>query len=297
MQMQRDLQATKTSPDSSFSVPHSTKPCEASSGSAHHSFLSTHVSAGLALLLTGCLPGGPLEPVDRADTGVPAEVVPFHLELGRALVDRIEDADNAWEVPTEVELGPASWTAQAKCSGLLTRLLEAASGFDLQDRWECDTTVPLAWYWHARITGDLSPDPNLSRVESAHDLKPGDILAIRYLDCDPDLLSCGRENDACDGGSTGHVALVDATPTYRRVGGLLEWTLDVIDSARSGHTAALDSRWRDGEWQDGVGAGPMRLITDLDGQPLAYSWSASADSALVTNTEATIALGRWEEEP
>lgn len=246
------------------------------------------------MLLAACAAQHP-EPVDLGDTGHAG--LPSHLLQARELVEAVPVDANTWSLPTTVELGPDEWSSHAKCSGLVTRIIEASAELELQERWACDTTVPLAWHWHARITGALPPDPRLHRIHSAYGLRPGDLLSIRYRDCDPDLLSCGYENDACDGGSTGHIALVDGRPSVTDEGEFLVWSVPVLDSARTGHTADMDTRWGEDGWTDGVGRGRMRVITDREGQPLAYAWSDIESSELVTAADADIAFGRWEDEP
>ncbi len=222
---------------------------------------------------------------------------PGHLVLAEELVSQVTVDENIWETPTEVAFGPNDWRAQAKCSGLVTRVVEAAYGVDLQDRWDCDTTVPLAWHWHARIVDPAYEDPRFVQVDSAWDAMPGDILAISYSNCDAELLTCGHENGACGGKSTGHVAILTGTPVYTGTRwGLQQLDVPVVDAARSGHTEGVDTRWDETteSWREGTGRGLLRLLVSLeDGEIEAWAWSASEGSRWRWNNDEQVALGRW----
>ncbi len=172
----------------------------------------------------------------------PRDVEPPHLAWARNLVRgvrrydtsyRHEDASVRWK-----GIGVAAGSAcHTDCSGFLNALLQR--GYDLPDEtfkeW-FGTPRPLAKTYHDAIENQR----HFERIPRVQDVRPGDVLAIRYPADDPE----NKDRN------TGHVLLVAAKPQPRKataplVEGTEQWEVAVIDQSRSGHGTA-DTRHKEG---------------------------------------------------
>ena len=168
------------------------------------------------------------------------------------------------------------------CSGFVNHLLEHTDGLGESDlsRW-FGSRRPTAERYHDAIAAGRGFAP----VASIAELRPGDLIAIRYL---------VRRED------TGHVMLVDGAPEPvdaqpPLVAGTRQWTVDVIDSSKSGH-GPLDTRHArgtDGRDHPGLGRGTIRLYADGDGRVAGFTWSTLARSRFVPPEEEHLVLGRF----
>lgn len=86
-----------------------------------------------------------------------------------------------------------------------------------------------------------------------------------------------------DSTNTGHVVIAVAAPVIDAAKKTL--TVDVIDSARSGH-GTTDTRPKG---ESGLGRGPIVLELDAEGRPRAFRWSPEKNSQ---PHEVSIAIGR-----
>jgi hypothetical protein len=167
-------------------------------------------------------------------------------------------------------------TRRTDCSGWvdysLIRVLRSA--YDLVPH--PNTYKPLADDWYRYLSARPSSESTDTskarwrRILHAQDLKRGDLVV--WLTAD------GSSSD-----NTGHVMMVDGTPTRGRTS---EWLVPVMDSTTAPH--ANDTR---GTTHTGPGKGTIGLKVDSYGKPVAYYWRGG----LSYNAIATpIVLGRLE---
>jgi len=173
-------------------------------------------------------------------------------------------------------MNESTGTRRTDCSGWvdysLTRVLKSA--YDLVPHPY--TYKPLADDWYRYLSGRPTSEstdttnPRWRRILHAQDLKRGDLVVW--------LTPAGSTSD-----NTGHVMLVNATPTAGRTG---EWLVPVMDSTTSPH--ANDSR---GTTHTGPGTGTIGLKVDAYGKPVAYYWRGGLSYTAVSTQ---IVLGRLE---
>jgi hypothetical protein len=121
----------------------------------------------------------------------------------------------------------------------------------------------------------------LERITSVADILPGDLVAILYLDSsEPD---------------SGHTAWVLESPVQvGTLNGETVYDLLVADSSSSFH-GYQDSRYlnpdADGNPDEGLGSGPMRLFTDANGEITGYRWSHRSKTTYRPDTR-DLVIGR-----
>jgi hypothetical protein len=172
--------------------------------------------------------------------------------------------------------GAQEFVSHADCSGFLNELFKRAYGLSddtFTDWW--NTKRPLAKTYHRAIL----EGKHFQRIEKIQDVEPGDVIAIKYADEDP-------ENE---GNNTGHTLLVVAKPQSRQatekiVENTEQWAVAVIDQSCSGHGAAdtrhhkadkqtIPSRCTDGKDAHGLGEGVFRIYSTKQGEVAGYTWS------------------------
>jgi len=213
--------------------------------------------------------------------------VPKHLEIGRALLSSLSDKDTSYRYHSLVKWkGDPSTTrteAHTDCSGLASSLLKRASCSQIlhQHIKNPRSTYPLAEDYFSYI----SKQEGFKRINSIADIRPGDIIAIKYI----------VGNSAKD---TGHVMLIDAIPAHRKGGtkpiikGTRQWDVAVIDSATSPH-GKTDTRYgKNGQKRNGVGRGVIRLYSREDGEVVGYTWSTLRNSVYYDKSSRPLAIGR-----
>ena len=172
------------------------------------------------------------------------------------------------------------------CSGLLDALLKQSYGYteDAFKDW-LGRKRPLAKTYHDAIV-----DGNrFKRIEHIGDVKPGDVIAIKYKADDP-------ENK---GGDTGHVMIVMERPIAHGISkpvqeGTDQWAVAVIDESRSYH-GPTDSRYlASGKDGSGAGRGVFRLYTDKEGSFVGHAWSLSKVSEYHDQDDRHLVIGRLE---
>jgi hypothetical protein len=168
----------------------------------------------------------------------------------------------------------ASGTFDYDCSGLIDYSLARVAPGALHELQQATVRRPLAKHF-VRFISSL-PNGGKSgrwrRVESARDLRPGDIVA--WLK--PDDVTTKN---------TGHVMIVRGPVSRDRSGQI---AVPVIDSTSVRHGTG-DSRYR--TQSTGLGTGTMYLTVDAHGAPRGYLWSHGSKSH---EHATTIALGRVE---
>ncbi|HEY0136859.1 MAG TPA: hypothetical protein VGB85_22410 [Nannocystis sp.] len=224
---------------------------------------------------------------------------PAHLTWAKYLVETITPANNYYGDPGSVlwkgENGLTTSKNRTRCAPLLTQLLKKAYSTDMVGWLGC--TSPHAATYHDAI----EVEDGFELIESISDIKPGDIIAIEYLDEDCDNLTCG-DFSGCN--TTGHVAIVLEAPTPRYetsplIKGTEQYSVRIIDSSATPH-GINDTRYQADkyEWDDqGVGRGRMRLYVDADDpdQPIVgYTWSTSVGSTYYPYYKRDLVIGRFK---
>ncbi|QVL34135.1 C40 family peptidase [Telmatocola sphagniphila] len=175
--------------------------------------------------------------------------------------------------------------AYCDCSGLINHLLMHTYSYTEDDlkNWT-GSRRPTARRYHDLI--DLGQSKNWKKIEKLENLKPGDLIAIKYL-------------DAKEGDNTGHVMLVDAkpkllnTPAETIAGAAKQWEVPVIDSTMSPH-GKKDSRYDKNEKHTGVGQGTFRILTDDQGTIVGYTWSLDSSKTIYKQNVHHMLFGRLE---
>jgi hypothetical protein len=208
------------------------------------------------------------------------------LEWAEQLVAHVRPENNEYvyrpiHVSWKGQHGAADWENHADCSGFYTHLLEQSYGWDAATfkRW-MGTTRPVARTIHDTIVAERG----FVRIRSVHDLRPGDVIAMKYQPTEKD---------------TGHVMLVasEAKPHEASepiVPGTLQWEITIIDSSKSGHGPTDTRRKADKTFYQGVGKGVARLYTDEKGELVGYSWSVLPKSTYQGPDKHLIAAGRLD---
>ena len=204
-----------------------------------------------------------------------------HVVSAERLVDELSLAN------TDYAHGPGSvnWTgtvaSHTDCSGFIDQLLMHDDGYSPEDfkRWFGSRRPTAARYHDAIVEGR-----GLTRIGRVAELRPGDLIAIKYL--------TRRDN-------TGHIMLVTAAPRRMNdsppyVDGAKQWSVTVIDSSESGH-GPTDTRHKRGEGgrdHDGLGRGVFRLYASAAGEVIGFSWSTTRASRFVAPEDEHLVLGR-----
>ncbi|MEH2098825.1 MAG: hypothetical protein V7K76_03435 [Nostoc sp.] len=227
---------------------------------------------------------------------------PQELDWAKRLIDDIQPQNNAYtsKNPTLKWKGVDGATKSQNrtvCSSFITRLLKRAYGYTSSDikNW-IGLDNPKAANYYDTITAQK----RFQLISQVSDIKPGDILAIKYSENDrntTDAEDPSSDQNISDANqcptslkSTGHVVLISQAPIVHNTSppvqsDLTQYSLKVIDSSKSGHgckdTRLLPNKscndkdaWDDG----GVGQGTMRLYVDRNGVIAGYTWSLRSKS-------------------
>jgi hypothetical protein len=207
-----------------------------------------------------------------------------HVATAERLVEQLDLANTNYEHGQ----GSIAWSgtvaSHTDCSGFIDQLLMHDDGFVADDfkRW-FGSRRPTAERYHDAIVDGRG----FTRLDGIAELRPGDLIAIKYL----------TRHD-----NTGHIMLVvdtpkrmSATPPY--VEGTAQWSVAVIDSSESGHgtTDTRHKRGADGRDHDGLGRGVFRLYADARGQVAGFSWSTTKASRFVAPQDEHLVLGRLQQ--
>ncbi|PWT92412.1 MAG: hypothetical protein C5B55_06475, partial [Blastocatellia bacterium] len=178
--------------------------------------------------------------------------------------------------------GAEGYQSHVDCSGLLNVLFERAYGITPNDfeKW-LGKRRPLASEYFNAIT----QQQNFRSITSIANVRPGDIVAIRYPP---------GTND-----NTGHIMIVNDVPSRRKpskpeVEGTEQWEVSVIDSSESGHGKTDTRRKPDGSFGDGVGQGILRIYTGTNNEIVGYTWSTFAVSDYYDQNTRQLVIGRLQ---
>jgi hypothetical protein len=208
------------------------------------------------------------------------------LEWASVLVRELQPEDTSYQhhqdfVKWKGENGAEGYESRTDCSGFLNALLERAYGLT-PDNFErlFGKRRPLAVEYFEAI----QQQKNFRRITSEQDVRPGDVIAIRYPP---------GTND-----NTGHILLIAGLPVRHKaskpeIEGTEQWEISVIDSSESGH-GKTDTRHRpDATFGQGVGQGILRLYTRPGGEIIGYTWSIFAVSDYYDQTTRQLVIGRF----
>lgn len=169
--------------------------------------------------------------------------------------------------------GGAAPQSHTDCSGLVNAMLVRSRGWtqdDLQKRVGRKRPVASTYF------DAIQNQKTFERVPRVQDIRPGDLIVVRYEDGSPD---------------TGHIMLVDA-PAVPDATVAKSWRVRVIDSSRSGHGPGDTRETGPHRFRQGLGSGDLRLYAGDDGAITAYAWSTIAKSKVFPATERPIVVGR-----
>jgi hypothetical protein len=221
----------------------------------------------------------------RAAATLP-DAVPAHLVLALDLVEHIRPEDTHYQHKDFEVSFERPCTCKTDCSGLLDALLKQAYGSTSKDfQKQFGARHPQASHYHDAI----EKGAGFKRITRLSAVEPGDILAVKYAENDPDR----KDND------TGHVMLVVVKPARRQAtepvkSGTRQWEVEVIDQTRSPHGPEDNrARWKQ-EDKSGLGRGLLRLYTDADGAVAGYTWSTEPGSKYRSQEDRHLVIGRLE---
>ena len=180
--------------------------------------------------------------------------------------------------------GAPATVSRTDCSGLVNEVLQRSYGWGRGDfRQWLGKARPVASSYHDAI----EQQRGFRRIEMAAEIRPGDLIAIRYPDGSP---------------NTGHIMIAAEapqphSPTSPLIEGARQWTVAVIDSSQSGHGPS-DSRYEGSrQFRAGVGRGVLRLYAASDGRLAGYTWSAHPSSEYFTPDQRHLVVGRLSRVP
>lgn len=208
---------------------------------------------------------------------------PKHLADARSLVKKLQLSDTKYEHGAGEIVWTGTVAAKCDCSSFLNLLFAHSYGYAEGDykSW-LGAKRPTAKHYHDTIADPKSD--RFARVARLADVKPGDVLAVKYADAMP-------------GENTGHVMLVDAEPKEMAgapagvAGAVKQWQVAVIDSSMSAH-GAHDSRYEKGVKHTGLGRGAIRVYTNDAGGIVAYTWSPESAKTVYYPKDHDMVVGR-----
>lgn len=229
----------------------------------------------IAVVIGACTPDYSLPPPHNpsgvAGPGSPA----LHAEAVRELA-AIKHTEYAHEITIDEDKGVFDYD----CSGFVDYALSNTAPDALETLRAVRGSKRPQARTYVELLSAIAPHATRDRwtpVSRVAELLPGDVVAWDAIDKRQDYL--GNVN-------SGHVVIVDASPTQRghSVENIDEWVVPIIDS--SGGHGGDDKRHVPGI--TGLGRGTIVLVTENDAV-VGYRWSESSRSKL---TRTRIALGR-----
>ncbi len=207
--------------------------------------------------------------------------VPKHLGIAQKVLQDLDLKNTHYEHGQGVVTFGAEPVVRTDCSGFVDHLLMHTYGYTREDfkKW-LKSERPTAKRYHDAIV----PGTGFTHIQHVKNLKPGDFLAVKYLDNKTD---------------TGHIMLVVAAPKKTKSGkgapaGFEGWAVTIIDSSHSGHgpSDTRHAKGADGKDHSGLGQGVFRVYAGADGQVAGYSWSTLDASPFVNPEAGHLVIGR-----
>ena len=224
---------------------------------------------------------------------------PEHLDLAEMLVATVLPKANSYGYPAQITWeglnGLNYSTNRSKCATLVTQLFEKAYDVDYKSWFGC--TSPIAASYHDMI----EDEDGFDLIKSIDDVRPGDIIAIRYYDAGCTDLTCGTFSNCT---ATGHVAMVADYPKARAasepfVSGTTQYSIEIIDTS-TGYHGFDDTRYQSdvgGSNDQGIGQGTMRVYVNpkKESSIVGHSWSTLSGSIFYGNSKRDLVIGRYED--
>jgi hypothetical protein len=215
------------------------------------------------------------------------ETKPAHLTAAEQIATQISADNNEYAhkdcfIKWKGVDGNAQYSNRTDCSDFLNLLLEHVYGLTQTKLHKLTGhSRPTATVWFDSVDSDKAASL-LKPVASVADLRPGDLILIKYQPGEAD---------------TGHVMIVDAAPMQRQeslplVPGTRQWAVTVIDSSKSGHGPTDTRHKEDNTFARGVGRGVFRLYTNADGTVAGYAWSVVKKSKFEPQSEHAVRFAR-----
>ena len=215
---------------------------------------------------------------------------PKHLEDARKLVQTLKPDNTTYRHDNPVvkwkgDKGVDASECYADCSAFLDALIQHSyPRYDAEalNKWFGSKKHPLAKHYYDTIAAQRG----FKRIDKIGDVRPGDIIAIKYIIPKKDK-------------STGHTMLVNGAgkvhaPSAKIIDNTVQWEVPIIDSTMSGHGTADSRLLGDGTYRTGLGTGLLRIYAARDGMIVGYSWSLGAKSKYYDANDAPIVVGRLD---
>lgn len=210
-------------------------------------------------------------------SGLPPD--PPHVEFTRKFLAKLKPDMNKFQrQPTVVKFGPdpvCYADSMTVWNEILPEVYPQFKGRGL-DTWLGGLPPQAGHYAKA-----IESENQFKQVQSLHELRPGDFVAIRYEE--------GKE--------VGHLMMVNAIPKrYEATAPLLDdsfqWLVEIIDLTNEPHGES-DPRYRKGgKHEGGFAKANFRFYVDGYGRPLGYTWTPGTRSKLIFQTERKVVFGR-----
>jgi hypothetical protein len=233
--------------------------------------------ATLSLLVACSAPAGPQSAVPPA--APPSAATPSSASARDVRGDIVRDAERqlaarrSSSYAHDTHVDEARGVFEYDCSGFVNYTLKAVAATPFTEVSELRTR-PNARTYHDFFRATPKSSSHWRAVERATEIQRGDLIV--WL-----------EPQDVDSTNTGHIVIAVATPAVDPAKTHL--SVDVIDSARSGH-GSTDTR---AKGESGLGKGPIVLELDPTGKPRAFRWSPEKSSR---PHEVSIAIGRIVED-
>lgn len=231
--------------------------------------------------------------------------VPPHLTLARNLVEAVAPARNAYLGGKTRIVWPRAGTPgdevvnESVCSSFCAALLREAYALEKADLKSLFTEE---WPEADELFAGILNREKFEVIASIKDAKPGDFLIVDYqsqkkIPTGHSMLISGNPEKVAsyDSQSLPFPCHPDATQTSPDVPVVWEWHVPIIDSSKGPH-GKTDTRFQsaeNGEDDDGVGEGVLRLLSDEKGLIAGYTWSTYRSSKLWLARDRPFVIGRW----
>lgn len=212
------------------------------------------------------------------------ETEPKHLTVAKDFVEHLDLKDTGYNHGDVEVKFDSPYESHTDCSGFVDALLEHCYGIDKDQMKKIfGSGRPTARRYHDAIV----EQNGFKQIQDVRDIRPGDILAIKYI------------TPRKDSTNTGHLMIAADRPHTMgfkppEVLGTTQWAVTVIDSSRSGHgpTDTRHKKGADGKDHDGVGEGVFRIYTKDDGKIVGFGWSTLANTTFKEPKDEHLVVGR-----
>jgi signal peptidase I len=214
-------------------------------------------------------------------------IKPGHLQNALLLLNKLTPENNNYQHGNTIVSwagfnGATDYISKTDCSGFLNELLFHSYGYtsDKFLKWMTKRRPKAKDYYEA-----ILQQRNFIRVFNIKEIKPGDIIAIKY------------PKDEDETGNTGHVMLVENTAkqidTLKPIiEGTKQWIVTIIDQSQSAHGKKDTRRNPDGSVDPGLGRGVFRIYVNETEEIVGYTWSTFKNSDFYSVYQRPLVVGR-----